>query len=54
MNTDKEEIRNTEKQSQAYLEYKKMGVYELTHLGNTADTKSKVAVLAYGNDNRRM
>jgi hypothetical protein len=54
LNTDQEEIRNTAKQSQAYLEYQTMGGYELRHLENTADIKSRVAVMAYGNDNSRM
>jgi len=31
-----------------------MGGYELRHLGNTADIKSRVTVTAYGNDNSRM
>jgi hypothetical protein len=44
LNTDQEESRNTAKQSQAYLEYQKMGGYELRHLGNTADIKSRVAL----------
>jgi hypothetical protein len=31
-----------------------MGGYELRYLGNTADIKGRVAVMAYGNDNSRM
>jgi hypothetical protein len=44
LDRDQEEIRNTAKQSQAYLEYQKMGGYELRHSGNNADIKSRVAM----------
>jgi len=44
LNTNREEIRNTAEQNQAYLEYQKTGGYELRYLGNTADIKSKVAL----------